>query len=156
MTTTANDDGSGSKAGCYINLQFCIFNTSAVLPRFWDDHAGDLFPPFEKRRRRWQVPPPPIKNLEKYFSGNYHVKFGHFVNFSCTYFWAKSLTPSKVDPSLLIVSCPFLRYLRTRCLEVGPQVKSSHGSGEALWVFPAGSATEPQPKWNFVNFSLKI
>jgi len=28
---------------------------------------------------------PPPKNRDKYFSGNYHVKFGHFVNFSYIY-----------------------------------------------------------------------
>ena len=26
--------------------------------------------------------PPPKKKTEKYFSGKYYVKFGHFVNFS--------------------------------------------------------------------------
>jgi len=32
------------------------------------------------------LPAPP--KIGKYFSGNYHVKFGHFANFSCTYFWS--------------------------------------------------------------------
>ena len=46
---------------------------------------------------QWGYVPPKIQ--EKYFSGNYvnfghfsgkhHVKFGHFVNFSYTYFRAK-------------------------------------------------------------------
>jgi len=30
-----------------------------------------------------QLPPAAQKNPEKYFSGKNHVKFGHFVNFSC-------------------------------------------------------------------------
>jgi len=39
------------------------------------------------RSRKGHVidPPPPKKKSEKYFSGNYHVKFGHFVNFSYTF-----------------------------------------------------------------------
>jgi len=36
-----------------------------------DGHGGGL-----------AEPPSPQKNREKYFSGNYYVKFGHFVNFS--------------------------------------------------------------------------
>jgi len=31
----------------------------------------------------------PLPNSGKYFSGKNHVKFGHFVNFSCIYFPAK-------------------------------------------------------------------
>jgi len=30
---------------------------------------------------------------KKYFSGNYHVKFGHFVNFSYIYFRARMSCP---------------------------------------------------------------
>ena len=38
-------------------------------------------------------PPPKKKNQEKYFSGNYRVKFGHFVNFSYIFFGQKCLAP---------------------------------------------------------------
>jgi len=31
------------------------------------------------------VPVPPKKEIGKYLSGNYHVKFGNFVNFSGKY-----------------------------------------------------------------------
>jgi len=56
-------------------------------------------------------PPSKKKNSEKYFSGNYHVNFGNFVNFASkchvklgyfvnfshtAYFWQKYLPP-KVD-----------------------------------------------------------
>jgi len=34
------------------------------------------------------VPPPQTKMEKKYYSGNYCVKFGHFVNFSYVYFRA--------------------------------------------------------------------
>jgi len=50
---------------------------------------------YHRRRRRGAggtcLPPPPKKKKiqEKYFSGKNHVKFGHFVNFSCTYSRAK-------------------------------------------------------------------
>ena len=42
---------------------------------------------------RTYVPPPKKKNQEKYFSGNYRVKFGHFVNFSYIFFGQKCLAP---------------------------------------------------------------
>jgi len=42
------------------------------------------------------LPLPPQKIGKKYFSGKNHVKFGHFVYFSCTYFRAK-MSPPKVD-----------------------------------------------------------
>ena len=120
----------------------------AVLPRFWDDHVGDLSPPFH-RRRRW-VAGAPLQKMEKYFWGNYHVEFGHFVNFSCIYFWAKSLAPSKVDPSLLTRVLPFPSIPQNAVLR--SRTPWVWGSAE----FPMGSRAEPQPKWNFVNFSLKI
>jgi len=40
---------------------------------------------------RGKCPPPKFgKNI---FSGNYHVQFGHFINFSYIYFRAKCLAP---------------------------------------------------------------
>jgi len=38
-----------------------------------------------------RAPPPPKKKSGKYFSGNYRVKFGHFVNFLYIYFPAKCI-----------------------------------------------------------------
>jgi len=38
----------------------------------------------------------PSKIREKYFSGNYYIKFGHFVNFSYI-FEGKNVVPPKVD-----------------------------------------------------------
>jgi len=38
----------------------------------------------------------PAKNLKKYFSGKYHVKFGHFVNFSYTDFGSKMSCTQKL------------------------------------------------------------
>ena len=40
------------------------------------------------------------KNSRKYFSGNYHVKFGHFVNFTYIYFGAKMSCPLKLTELL--------------------------------------------------------
>ena len=44
-----------------------------------------FFGQIRHRSRRWGQgarAPPQKKNLEKYFLGIHHVKFGHFVNFS--------------------------------------------------------------------------
>jgi len=45
---------------------------------------------------RWQVPLPPKKIQKNFLLGNYHVKFVHFVNFSCIYFWAKKSFPLQI------------------------------------------------------------
>jgi len=37
------------------------------------------------------------QNLGNYFSGKYRVTFGHFVNFSCTYFRAKMSSPKLTE-----------------------------------------------------------
>ena len=40
----------------------------------------------------------PSKNSEnKYFSGNYRVKFGHFVNFSYVIFWQNVYPPTLTE-----------------------------------------------------------
>jgi len=46
-----------------------------------------VFKPRRRRQRAGGTCPP--KFGKKYFSGKNHVKFGHFVNFSCIYFRAK-------------------------------------------------------------------
>jgi len=52
-------------------------------------------------------PPPPKKKIgKKYFSGKNHVKFGHFVNFSCMYFRAKMSCPQSWLSSYAYVRCP--------------------------------------------------
>ena len=43
------------------------------------------------------------KYLRKYFSGKYHVKFGHFINFSYIYLQAKCLPPFLVFPVWMVL-----------------------------------------------------
>jgi len=47
----------------------------------------------------------PPKFGEKYFYGNYHVKFWHFVNFSYIYFRAKMSSPKLTELLRLWVRC---------------------------------------------------
>jgi len=42
---------------------------------------------------------------EKIFFGQNHAKFGHFVNFSCTYFRAKMSCPPKLTELLRLWLC---------------------------------------------------
>jgi len=44
---------------------------------------------------------PPPKKIRKIFLGKNHVKFGHFVNFSCIYFRAKMSCPAPKLTELL-------------------------------------------------------
>ena len=56
-------------------------------------------------------PPKKKKKSEKYFSGNFHVKFEHFINFSRIYFRAKMSSPQKKFTELL-------RLCLARCSEI--------------------------------------
>jgi len=40
---------------------------------------------------------PTPKNRENIFSGKHHVKYGHFVNFSCIYFGQECLHPKLTE-----------------------------------------------------------
>jgi len=71
----------------YRMLPACVHSLSALC----HIHVGDM----GAGGARGHVPPP--YNSGKYFSGNYYVKFGHFVNFSCIFFGQKMSRPPKVD-----------------------------------------------------------
>jgi len=70
---------------------------SGPRPRPSQDH---------RRRRRGDRGTCPHPNSGKYFWGKNHVKFGHFVNFSCTYFRAKMSCPPKLTELLRLCSRP--------------------------------------------------
>jgi len=61
----------------------------SVKSLYWRVSAG-----IEDGEQGRHVPAP--QNRGKYFSDNYRVKFGHFVNFSYTYFRAKMSCPPKL------------------------------------------------------------
>ena len=69
------------------------------LPRCTHNPALESLLSHRRRSRRpgqggSTCPPPQKKKIGKnYISGKYHVKFGHFVNFSCIYFGQKCLAP---------------------------------------------------------------
>ena len=80
------------------HFYFCyLFPFLLSLLRFQGFSFG-----FKHRHRRWgsgwggQSKKFPQNSGKKYFPGKYHVKFGHFFNFSCIFFGQKCLAP-KVD-----------------------------------------------------------
>ena len=80
---------TAGQQSCQRSLSLRNVSSTRLLPR--------LLCSFLRRRRQGQgghVPPPKKKKYSgKYFSGNYYVKFGHFVNFSSIFFEQKCLAP---------------------------------------------------------------
>jgi len=48
----------------------------------------------------------PLQKWGKYFSGKYHVKFGHFINFYTYIFWQKYLALPKLTELLYAFRLP--------------------------------------------------
>ena len=75
---------------------WCMLCSLSIIGGVGDGRTGGTSPPPKKKR----------KNREKYFSGNYHVKCGHFVNFHIYIFGKKCRAP-KVDwaPTPMVSIC---------------------------------------------------
>jgi len=114
----------------------------AVLPRFWDDHVGDLSPPFASpSHRSFPFPSPPAFPFLTLFS------------FPLLPLWPLSSLPfSSLMPNTHYTPA------RRRCVldfRSTDPLHPARGSVRARRYPLAGSGAEPQPKSNLVHFSLK-
>ena len=67
-----------------------------------------IYPPSTGVGDRWQGARANSQKLGKIFLCNYHIKFGHFVNFAYIYFQAKTSCPPKLTELLrLCTYAPF-------------------------------------------------
>jgi len=73
-----------------------------------------------RRREAGRARPPPQKKIEKYFSGNYYVKFGNFDNFSYI-FSGKNVVPLKLTELLRLWE------QEQKCVAVGPGKRDNIG-----------------------------
>jgi len=96
---------------------FISGNRNFLSRRIWNENRCQIWRWFQSRvsgahgHRRWKrgaggTRPPPKKNLKKYFLVSYHVKFRHFVNFSCIYSQTKKYCPPLPNLTELLRLCP--------------------------------------------------